>query len=183
MFFQCALNLALFGPSGSVIIDPTDKGLVVHTPSFSGVSSIRLISKGRTLFRHGLWLVDVVHGLDKSTTSITDAKLEDTFKVSKKRELLVVERKLEHDMPAYRSRYIVKFKRDGSATISLARKKLEFLSRLKQFFKLKEVSVTIGKLEFTGINCQKAISLLHSVLLYQARQISLIVLKQYLQLA
>lgn len=153
LFFQCALNLSIFGPGGSMIIDPAEEGLLVHAPNFAKAHSMRLNPRGRTLFRHGFWLVDVVHGLDKSTTAINEKKLEDTFNVSRQEDGFVVERKLVHQMPAYRSKYVVKFRPDGSAVIGLkGRRFWSPISRRKQDWQLEEVLVRAGVPGFFGID-------------------------------
>ena len=126
LFIQCALNLSLFGPSGSMIIDPTEEGLVVHRPSFASPVGMRLMPGRRKVLRHGLWLVDVLHGLDRSTTGFSGAAIGDTFSVSQKPDNLVVERKFEHMLPTYRLRYFARIKPDGAVMLGLKRKRFAF---------------------------------------------------------
>ena len=151
LFIQCALNLALFGPSGSMIIDPTEQGLVVHRPSFASPVGMRLLTGSRKLLRHGLWLIDVLHGLDKSTTGFSGAALGETFNVSRKGEVLVVERKFEHSLPAYRSRYVARIKPDGGVALYLKRRRFALFSPPWRGMQLDEVLVKAGIPGFLGI--------------------------------
>src|SRR5437899_12548595 len=89
LFIQCALNMSLFGPSGSIIIDPTEQGLVVHRPSFASPVGMKLMPGRRKVFRHGLWLLDVLHGLHRSTPGFSGAARVDTFTVAQDPDNLV----------------------------------------------------------------------------------------------
>src|SRR2546426_7390655 len=144
LFIQCALNISLFGPSGSMIIDPTEQGLVVHRPSFASPIGMRLLPGRRKIFRHGLWLVDVLHGLDKSTTGFSGAASGDTFNISRRGELLVVERKFEHAMPAYRLRDLSRVGTDGASHLGLERKKFAFFPAPLRGLHLDEMLVKVG---------------------------------------
>ena len=150
LFIQCALNLSLFGPSGSMIIDPTEEGLVVHRPSFASPVGMRLMPGRRKVLRHGLWLVDVLHGLDRTTTGFSGAALGDTFSVSQKPDNLVVERKFEHMLPAYRLRYFARIKPDGAVTLGLKRKRFAFSPPWRGWH-LDEVIVKADTSGFFGI--------------------------------
>src|SRR5881296_1537176 len=151
LFIQCALNLSLFGPSGSIIIDPTERGLVVHRPSFASPVGMRLMPGRRKIFRHGLWLVDVLHGLDRSTTGFSGTALGDTFSVSQRPDNLVVERKFEHSLPIFRSRYHVRIKPDGVVSLSLKRRRFALISTSGRDLQLDEVLVRVGVPGFFSI--------------------------------
>jgi len=151
LFIQCALNLSLFGPSGSMIIDPTEEGLVVHRPSFASPVGMRLMPGRRRVFRHGLWLVDVLHGLDRSTTGFSGAASGDTFNISRRGELLIVERKFEHSMPAYRLRYFARIEAGGGVTLGLKRKRFALFPSPLRDLHLDEMLVKVGIPGFLGI--------------------------------
>ena len=151
LFIQCALNLSLFGPSGSMIIDPTEEGLVVHRPSFASPVGMRLMPGRRRVFRHGLWLVDVLHGLDRSTTGFSGAASGDTFNMSRRGELLIVERKFEHSMAAYRLRYFARIEAGGGVTLGLKRKRFALFPSPLRDLHLDEMLVKVGIPGFLGI--------------------------------
>jgi hypothetical protein len=119
---QCALNVALFGPKGSIIIDPTEQGWVVHRSEFGTPISVRLIAGGRKLFRYGLWLIDVVQGLDKMTTRLSAVGSGKAFSIAQKREFLVIDRRFEHVLPDYRSRYSARIQSEGAVTLVLKKR-------------------------------------------------------------
>jgi len=151
LFIQCALNLSLFGPSGSMIIDPTEEGLVVHRPSFASPVGMRLMPGRRKVLRHGLWLVDVLHGLDRSTTGFSGAASGDTFNMSRRGELLIVERKFEHSMAAYRLRYFARIEAGGGVTLGLKRKRFALFPSPLRDLHLDEMLVKVGIPGFLGI--------------------------------
>ncbi len=157
LFFQCALTIGVWGPLGNFTIEPSENGLVFHQPHIHAESNpitMTLHPQGRTLRSFGGWVIDIVYWLDQASTALVQHYLTEVFKEISRRGVLVIERKIRHKIPAYHSPYKVTFEEDGSVTISLKhgviRRLLSFLKKWKWIVP-QEVSVTLGKLEWTGI--------------------------------
>jgi hypothetical protein len=136
LFISLSLNIGVWGPKGSLVIYPDEDGLVFHPPTKPSTQTITFDPQQRVIYRHGLWLITVFYAINEHSTSITEAQLEDVFRISEEGDALVIERKIEHKLYPYRWPYIVKCYPDGSLQIALKRPLLPIrvLKRLKCMF-------------------------------------------------
>ena len=140
LFCQCSTNIAIFGPKGSIIINPSKNGLVISKPG-GGLIKLRLIQKWRKLLKFNGWLVDIVYGINRTSTALTEASMNSRFKIKKGSEL-IIERKIRHSLDDFKSRYNVRIYNDNSITISLPNKNFwDKLWDLYLSFEVKEVKL------------------------------------------
>ena len=115
---SCSLNIGIWGPRGNFTLDPDEDGIVAHMP-ISGQPFVKPTnSRYRKFINHGKWFVDILYGLDRSSTNVVEANLGDNFKVFLEREDLLVERRFVHKMYKYKWPYSLRVYEDGSAKIS-----------------------------------------------------------------
>ncbi len=140
LFCQCSINIAIFGPKGSIIINPSKNGLVISRPG-GGLINLRLIQKWRKLLKFNDWFIDTIYGISRTSTALTEASINSRFKIKKGSEL-IIERKIRHKLDDFKSRYSVTIHDDNSITISLPNKNLlDKIWDCLLSFELKEVKL------------------------------------------
>lgn len=143
LFCQCSTNIAVFGPKGSIIINPSKNGLVISKPS-GGLIKLRPIQKWRKLLKFNDWFIDIIYGISRTSTDLTEASINSRFKIKEGSEL-IIERKIRHKLDDFKSRYSVTIHKDNSITISLPNKNL--LDKFWDWwlsFEVKEVKLKVN---------------------------------------
>ena len=118
LFVQCGLNILVSGPMGHFSIDPTKDTLKIGTPINGSIGTFSPIAGNNRYLRSGVWLINILHGLDRSTTNNTDMSLEKAFDIERTGGTVAIHRKFTHDLDQYSRRYTLRTTKRSSIVIS-----------------------------------------------------------------